>query len=792
MKNDVANISLSELAVMENLSVRAQNFCRKYNLEDLNSILNYYHEFKNFLNLDNCGIKSNLELLNVCARHEKIIFQPKNEIIEVSHFNPDDESIYALTRQKSFIIKMIESSTKMLSVRILNALKGYLGSDINIEGLKLILSLPKSDFENIPNIGAKSAGSIRIFLNSVEKHIQMLSNIESQIAGHKLRNQSNPILDKINSLNTRKVNVINSLIEEKINYLSVYSKIALVLFLDNDLTLKSLETLIFSDPEFKIEFIPGIDNISKKEIKSFLLNIKEQVEFVSELHDSVVEFELSKIFIRKRFSLENNVITDFFMDYNIANGLPIFKVIRIFTDNGKLIKGHSKIIFQNSYCISNSDLSRRTPLIIPGITRERVRQLKVILLQRFNKIFNFITQPEIKSFINYGFDLSGNYLEITDDLISNINKLEGTIFNRLFITKIIALLFSDKYDLIGKVDHNKAFKTNSSGNWKGCYIVDKQLISVFDFDRFIDDVKNKVAIIIKEDFSLPFRSYLLKFSRIGESEVSDMIAETAKYILFCEFDLNIDPNENLIFSRNTFKRVNSYSYEALEKLGKPSRVCDIYLKVKELYPDYTGSQNKIKVSLKRKYGFVPIGRSSVFGLKKWELTIKNFKGGTIREIAEEYLQCWAEPKHINEITEYVCRYRTTNAESIYINLHLDKSEKFVFFSGTFIGLCNKKYSDEKYVKIEKQYIERKSWEERFIGLQNFADENHRLPCSKGSESETLLFRFLKIQLNKARKRELDISRINRLSELISKFNYKSRKRRSTILLESDLPGIHIV
>lgn len=780
MKNDVANISLSELAEMENLSVRAQNCCRKNNLEDLYSILNYYHEFKNFLNLHNCGIKSNLELVTICTRHEKTNFQPKKEIIQDSQFNPDNESIYALTRQKSFEIRIIKSSVKTLSIRVLNALRGYIGSDIDIEGLKLILSAPKIDFEDIPNIGEKSAGSIRIFLNSVEKHIQMLSNIESQIAGHKLINQSNPILDKINSLNTRKVNVINNLIEEKINYLSVYSKIALVLFLDNDLTLKSFETLIFSDPEFKIEFIPDIDNISKKEIKSFLLNIKEQVEFVSELRDSVVEFELSKIFLRKHFSLENNVITDFFMDYNIANGLPIFKVIRILTDNGKLIKGHNKIIFHNSYCISNSDLSRRTLLIVPGITRERVRQLKIILLQRFNEIFNFITQPEIKSLVNYGFDLTGNYLEITDDLISNINKLEGTIFNRLFITKIIALLFSDKYDLIGKVDHNKVLGINASHNWRGCYIVDKQLTSVFDFDILIDDVKHLVSKMIKVYFNLPFRPYLLKFRKTHESEVPEMIVETAKYILFCEFDMNVDPNGNLIFSRNTFRRVYSYSYEALEKLGKPSKVCDIYFKVKEFYPDFTGSQNKIRASLKRKYGFVPIGRSSVFGLKKWESTIKNFKGGTIREIAEEYLQCWAEPKHINEITEYVCRYRTTNADNIYINLHLDKSKKFVFFTGLFIGLCNKAYSDEKYVKIETQYSNRKPWEERFIVLQNFAEENHRLPCSKGSESEILLYRFLKVQLTKANKHELDISKINRLFELISKFNYKRRKRRLTI------------
>lgn len=713
MENEGLNISLSELTEIESLSKRTQNICEYCNLKDIHSILDYYWENFDFLKLRNCGAKSNLELIDICHKYEKIISQQKEEIIQDSHINSIAESIHSLIKQKSLVINIIEASINELSLGSSNVLKNYLSSNTDIIELQLISSISKSDLRDLRSIGEKSIKEISTFLKSIKEYIQMLSNIESQIIDNKFENQSNPILNKINSLNEKKVKVIDNIIEEKINYISNSSRISLMLFLNNDLTLKSLKTLIFSNPEFKIEIIQDLGDISKYEIKSFLSTIKEQVEFISELSDPVIEFELFKIFIKQHFSLEYNVITDFFIDYNIANGLPIFKVINILIDNGKIFEERGKVIFYNEYSIAHSEVEivaiNSTTII--GVTQERIRQIKMKFLQEFNYSFNFITEPEIKSLVNYGFDLTGNYLEITNDLITYINKFEKTNFNRLFITKIIALLYANKYDLIGKVDHINATRNSNSDNWRGCYIVDKQLTSILDFDRLIDDVKNIVTNKIEEDCTLHFRSYLLKFRKTSDFEVSEMIVETAKYILFCEFDLNIDANEGSNFIRNTAKRVYKYSYEALEKLGKPSKVCDIHLKVKELYPDFNGDQNCIGASMKRKYGFVPIGRSSVFGLKNWESTIDNFKGGTIKDIVEEYLQIHAEPKHINEISEYVCKYRNTSTKSIYTNLHSDQSKKFVFFRGAFIGICNKEYSAEKFVQTKelqkKENLERK-------------------------------------------------------------------------------------
>jgi hypothetical protein len=697
--NKVLNISLRELTKIENLSRRSKNVCKHNSLGDISSILNYYWEFEDFLALKNCGLTSNLELTNICDKYEKLISQQEEVITQDSQIYSTTESIHSLIKQRSLLIEILESSINKLSVRSLNGLRRCLGSKVDIKGLKLILTLTNYDLRHLRNIGEKSFIEIKKFLKSGKEHLQKLSDIEDQIADIKLKYQSNPISIAINSFNTRKEKLINDFIKLKFNCLSIDSSIALKSFLDNDLTIKSFETLIFSNAEFKIELIQVIGDFSKNEIQSFISTIKNQIDFVSALNDCDIEIELIKIFLNLHFSLENSVITDLFKGYNTADGLPIFKIINTLIDHGKIFNEREKIFFYDELYNYHSEVkigAVNSPIV--GITRQGILQFKVKLLNKFNSKFNFINQPEIKSLINYGFDLTGNYLEITNDLVKSINKSEKTDFNRFFITKIIELLYANKYELIGNVDHKSARKITNSNNWIECYIVDKQLITVFDFDKLIGDIKNIVINRIKEDCSLHFRTYLMKFGKTNNFEVSEMIVETAKYILFCEFDLTINADEDLYFVRNNYKRICEYSYEALEKLGKPSTVSDIYLKVKELYPDFNKDRNSVRNSMKRTSGFVPIGRSSIFGLKKWESTVDNFKGGTIRNIVEEYLQAHAEPKHINEIAKYVSKYRNTNAENIYINLRLDKRKRFIFFRGSFIGISNKEYSAENFVQ----------------------------------------------------------------------------------------------
>src|SRR5438045_7022694 len=107
-------------------------------------------------------------------------------------------------------------------------------------------------------------------------------------------------------------------------------------------------------------------------------------------------------------------------------------------------------------------------------------------------------------------------------------------------------------------------------------------------------------------------------------------------------------------------------------------------------PELEVNEASVRSGLQReKELFIFIGRSSTYGLRKWQEERENLKGGTIRDIVEEYLKMEDEPKHISEITKFVQKYRNTNEYSVKTNLDLEGSIRFQSFPGEFIGLKSK-------------------------------------------------------------------------------------------------------
>ena len=345
-----------------------------------------------------------------------------------------------------------------------------------------------------------------------------------------------------------------------------------------------------------------------------------------------------------------------------------------------------KIIFSATFCTSQTDEVNAGILVNDsGLTKERVRQIKVHFLRKFENIFSFIRYSEIKSLVNYGLDLNGSYIEISDDLIDHINTSEGTAFGRLFITRIIALLYSDQYDLAGLSDQKN--------EWKRCSIIAKKLTAVFDFNRFIEDIQSRLSGKIEEDYTLNFHSYLLDFMKNEGNSLSDSIVETAESILFNQFELSLNSEECIVFLKNTKRQITDCIYEILEDSKKPLTMFELYNAIEKKYPCFTTSPDALRGSCQRNPNLIFFGRTGTYGLKAWE-NDSDVRGGTIRSIVEEYLNLNEFPKHIIEITGYVNKFRNTNATSILTNLKLDVSGIFVFFNQSFVGLAEKKYNKE--------------------------------------------------------------------------------------------------
>lgn len=760
ISTEIPNFSLSELAHIEDLSVRTINVCKRYELTDLEKILHYHYvEKESFEQMRNCGRKSIEEFVELCEKYKDLCIKRKEEL--------------SIIKNEFFEIPYYQLiDYEGLSVRSQNVC-----SDNGFTDIRSIVRYywANGSFINLRKCGRKS--NIELIDLSTKYEIHFLDEKPKiEILSEK---PLNPLINKIADLSVKQKSLLLNILKYRFSKLSVRSSNALKSFMDSDINMQGVK-FILSNTETELRNIRNVGVNSISEINDFVDSLKELIETVSSYsdeHDIIVE--LFNSFLIQKFSLDQKVFAEISENYDFSNGLPVFKTIHTLIENEIIFSKKKKQIFKFgfNYYLGSDVLTLDQIATKLELTKERIRQLRLKLLNGLSDSFSFLSEIEISSMNLYGIDFDCDYIVIKEDLINEINRVENTDFNAQFVLKILSVIVPDLFVLIGD-EKSVLFNVNvrESYNWQNTYLISKKYSDIFDFEKFIDDVCFRLSERKEEDYYLTFQTYLLDFQKENCQNLMESISQIAEYMLFNEFELCIDTNDNIVFKRNTIKQVYEYSYHALEVLGKPSKVSAICRKVNELYPDYETDENSIRASMKKDNGFVPIGRTSIYGLKKWEKEIDDFKGGTIRDIAEEFLQSKAQPKHIDEITAFVNNYRNTTSKSIYANLNMDESKRFVFFKGLLVGLSAKKYFLEKSVKTINTNIERKTWDERFVALQKFAEKNNRLPCSNGVSPEDILYRFMNIQLRKASRGQIDDQKNSKINELVSKYEYKKGTR----------------
>jgi len=585
------------------------------------------------------------------------------------------------------------------------------------------------------------------------------------------------LIQKINDYSIKQKSLFNHILHYRFSKLSVKSSNALIGYMQSDISIEGV-IFILCHPESELRNIHHVGVSIISEINDFVNSLLELIDTVSNCpNEADINIHLFNSFLIQKFSLSQPIFDKIMgLRDDFSKGLSIFRTLNVLIENGILFDDQERQLFTlgfNYYADSKvlplDQLAKKIEL-----SRKRIRQLRIILLNKLPVLFSFLSEIEMNTMNLYGIDLGKDYIDIEQDLINEMNRNEGTNFNSQFVLKILSILMPERFVLIGD-EKSVLFKMNTYGsfNWKNTYLISKKYTAVYDFEKLIENVAFRLSERIEEDYIFHFQAYLLDFQKENCRNLLENISQIAENILLNEFELWIDTYDNILFSHNTPKQVYEYSYHALEELGKPSKVDAIYQKVIELYPDYWTDKNSIRVSMRRDSGFVPIGKTGVFGLKKWETEIDDFKGGTIREIAEEFLKGQIEPQRIDEIAEFVNNYRNTTSKNIYANLIKDEFKRFVFYRGFFIGLSGKKYSLEKYGLAIKQNKKRKTWEQRFSDLQKFAEENDRLPKSTINVCERKLYTFMIVQLKKAKRGQIDDQKISRINELVLK--YKSLK-----------------
>lgn len=759
-------MDLQDLYLNKDIDQFAMHICKQNNLLNLESILEYFQINNGFLGLDYCSKEENQKLMLLCSKYSSFS-APHDQFI-----NPEQEkSTKEKKRIPNYTLEQL-AEIEDLGIRSQNACKYF-----NLDTLKDIIYYYKKngDFLKVRNCGRKSNDELIKVCNKYEGFFidELTTQIEEE--------NKNPIVTKIEELKVRQKKIVNNLIISSFNDLSVRSSNALKNYLEGNINLKGFKSL-FSEKNLKLTNLKNVGKKSIEEIQTFLNLIIEQIEIVSVFeNEDELTIELFNSFLTRTFGVSPAILSKIGNEYDFSNGLPIFKTLDVLINGDFLFDAKEKEVFRKGFLYNNSNeiLSLEEISKNLNLSRERVRQIRKIIYDNLNSTFSFINFLENDSINLYGIDVNSDMIILDDEIISEINTKENNSFNALFVNKILSIILDKTFTLIGNEENTVTQRIiRTAHNWKSSYLVKLKIANSFNFESFINDVSKRLTDRIDEDYAFHFETYLLNFQIENLDEGQDVIIEICEHLLFNEFEVSLDANENIVFKRNTKKQVHEYSYEALEQLGEPSKVQKIYEKVKERYPDFNTNPSKIRASMKQNNGFVPFGRTSVFGLKKWEEE-QDIRGGTIRDISEEFLLMQKEPQHIDKIAEYVNQYRDTNAKNIYANLKMEENSRFVFFSGLLIGLKSKTYINTDYTKVEDKQVIRKTWEESFQLLEEFTQKNNRLPFSTGSELEERLYRFLIVQFNRASKGKVEESKLRKLTQLCEKFGFKKGKRRNS-------------
>ncbi len=646
-----------------------------------------------------------------------------------------------------------------------------------IETIKDLIKFYRENrnFNKFRNCGKKSN-------EELEELYSKYKNIDygfDEIYPVKIENKFKIIISEL-SRNQREV--INSFIQVNANSLSNRSQNGINSFLENNLKIKNFADKILFADGFDFKKIKNIGAGTVPELELFVNIVEDFVIEVSKYESDKYLISLkNKFLIQKTFSLP-------FIPYEILESESIFQLINFLINQNALYDVNQTKILTKAFKIhlNSPELTLDEIAGEVDLSRERVRQIrKIIFEELFSKLL-FIQNFDDNLLEKYNIDNTQYYIEINDTQIEAINNQNNTNFTKEFIIYLIYSYWSYEFELVGNNEDvllPKYFNARNRHNWIDFYLVKKELVREFDFISFANDISERLNERLEETYSFSFKSYLSNFLINDNLEILNSIMEIAEIIVNQEFEIYIDLEDNLIFERNSSKSGFEYSYEALQELGKPSKVNEITQKIIELHPNYETDDAKVRATLKRINGFVPIGRKSIFGLKKWEEELENFKGGTIRQIAEEYLSQINEPKHISEIAEYVMIFRSgTYERSILDNLKADESGVFVFYKDSTVGLSHKKYDTNVFTplsSLNKGVI--KTWEESLLLLSEFIKNKNRLPFSSGmSEEEMQLYRWFNVQKGKIEKGKLDIIKQDLINSITDQFDTSKKRRQINI------------
>lgn len=529
-------------------------------------------------------------------------------------------------------------------------------------------------------------------LNFVCKNFQDIVK-ESQSSTRASENLTEPnFSDEVLRLSPFKRIIFNRHFDYLLSRLSVRARNG-ILSLSKESNTRDILVKIFAKG-FDFSSIRNIGGKTVSELVSFRQAIYQFFPNIDRTENDQLSKEYAALVIHTTYpELPINLNADFDKIFNESGKIKVFHLINLLSAKNILFKEKVKRVFEFSFTKGQEDVTFDSIAADFKISRERIRQIKLELDEEIENYFPFIANFSINDFVSYGIDDNSAAQLIDENFSEKINQSEETNFTPVFCGIVLRLLLKNPYTVFylrKKIAEDKSLHPNNK--YQGCYLISSSLWECFRFEDFVEDVYKHISSRITESYSLHLDGYLCQFLQADKRQLLSQLKPICEQILYNEFNLAVNPDGFIEFERNSKRPLSEYIVEVLESEDRMMKADEIMIAMNEKFPFLEMTELSVRATITRERDtFICFGRTSTYGLRKWEEEKANLKGGTIRDIVETFLQESDSPKHVTEILEHVLKYRDTNERSIVTSLKADTSNRFVFFDGYNLGLSNKTY-----------------------------------------------------------------------------------------------------
>ena len=251
------NKSVDKMFQNNEISFRTRNICKSNKLDDLDSIINHLKKYQSFLNIKNCGDKSNEELIFICKKNDIIINKEKPITLEVDNIH-----------------NLLKLHFNKLSNKSKKYIENYLKGDLSIKNIsEKIIFNSEFKYSNIRNFGEKSIQELKCFFDYTKFIIN--SNHDLKINQKQFLTYNSNVITSDFNFTDDEIEEIDNYIKINLNKLSIRSSKIISSYLKGKFNIHNFIDKILKNNDFYSQALKNTSEYSKKELNDFIASIEK-------------------------------------------------------------------------------------------------------------------------------------------------------------------------------------------------------------------------------------------------------------------------------------------------------------------------------------------------------------------------------------------------------------------------------------------------------------------------------------------------------------------------------------